>query len=115
MSNSIFPNIDIALTTGTSASPNTVDGIVGVRFVTLVRKKHRGKYYLQTVARYFDYPNPTSIMTVLKDQNLFLRDVYTAIVLGKVDTKLRILVFGKPTPLFELDTDQRTEVERLIY
>jgi len=111
----IFPNIEVALIHGVAISPNTSDGISGARFSTLVRKKHRGKYYLQRVIRNIDYPIPVDVMTIFRDQNIFLGDIYRVLMLGKVNPKMILLYYGRPRPAFELDPDQRPEEERLIY
>jgi hypothetical protein len=106
---SIFPFIEVIFI-GNSYR------ISDIRFETYVRKKHRGKYYLWEIYRIFHYPENISdgLNQIFKDQNIFMKDVYRTILLGKVNLKLVHEINGVFVPLFELDPDQTPEEERLI-
>lgn len=85
---------------------------------TWVRKKHRGKYYLWYVKRSFEYEKPQAIdasLVFMKDLQIFFADVYKVLLFGKIDPKIMHEHYGRTVPLFELDKNQDSEENRLIF
>jgi hypothetical protein len=110
----IYPDIKIAKAIIHSPG-NSVPNIFHIKFETYLRKKLRGKYYLQKF--YMECEIPTSDVNmelILGELNHFNAGVYKSIILGKVDLKL---IFpqhmGPARQVFELDPDQTPEEDRL--
>jgi len=104
----IFPQTDTVFIKDSFS--NLLSGVI---YLTWLRKKYRGKYYLQCVIRRINYSTPVEVMTALRDQYLFFSDIYNNLLFSKVDPKMMLISNGCERHAFELDTDQRSEEERL--
>jgi len=84
-----------------------------VRVESKVRKLHvDGKWYKSLFVReYREYRSIEPNMLAYHNYHNFLYDVYVFQLFGKVDPGLED-AYGEP--VFELDTDQRSEEERLL-
>jgi hypothetical protein len=110
----IYPEIKVsrAMIHGVGNSQSV---IFHMKIETYLRKKFRGKFYLQKFFRECEIQyQDMSLDYVIGELNHFNAGVYKTIILGKVDLKL---VFpqhiGPDKPVFELDPDQTPEEERL--
>jgi len=92
----IFPEVNIAISSG------------GIALSTSLRKEHDGVQYLQDFFK--------SMETHDRDQQIrligtFYKEVYLAIVIGKVDTNT---TDSSGEPLFHVDEDPRSEEHRIM-
>lgn len=93
----IFPEVMIS---------NTTDGFM---LFTQLRKKHRGKWYLQKFIRY--HTGALNMDDLCRSLHLFNADIYKAILFGKINPNVKHP--NTDEPLFPLDPDQRSEEERI--
>lgn len=105
----IYPEVKILLEV--CSAPRTTS----LSLETYIRLKYRGKYYLCKVCKSFDikagFNREVDIITSIEQ---FYSEVYRAQMLMRVDLKMVIGHYDPPVPVFELDTDQTDERERLI-
>lgn len=85
-----------------------------VEVITTLRKKHYGKYYLW----YFRYKSRIEYKSQADEaiNNLLeklRREVYFAMTIGKINTKLKYFENGVFRYVFEKDENQQSEEERL--
>jgi hypothetical protein len=117
MDKNIYPAIRVQIVTLKGGSGYLVGDSIRVTMESFLRKKHRGKYYLQRVWREDYVPiNADNFNDLIVDGvNRFHADVYRALILGKVSIKLEYPDHLEPVrKMFELDHDQRSEEERLM-
>lgn len=100
----IYPQIEIR------ESVNPQNGFTVIQFLTKLRKEYNGKYYIQNFYRRLEL-DPTIDIENHKNKTLlfFNSEVYLYIIAGEYSDKKDN--FGNP--LFELDLNQETEIERL--
>lgn len=86
-----------------------------LRLETYLRVKHRGKYYLWRFYRQTEFkPNLVYPGTeIFEAIEIFVAEIYRIQLFGKVNPKLMREDNGVMRPVFKLDTDQRSEAERL--
>jgi hypothetical protein len=83
-------------------------------FKTSLRKKHKGKWYFWNVTLNYYHKDDLMIDEMVRILNNFHSQVYQAILLGKLNPKIRYEIDGILQDIFELDPDQRSETERLM-
>jgi hypothetical protein len=75
---------------------------------TIVRKEHKGKWFRQLIVQRSIIPIGGNAEELIER---LISEVYKCLIFGKVDPKI-LRIDG--SSLFELDTDQRSEAERLM-
>lgn len=100
---SVYPNVFIRKNKFTDGSFNLI-------LETYLRKKYRGRYYLQQFYRNVFVNSDDAVLSFIEH---FHSEVYKSIILGKVDLKI---ISGIPPhrKIFNLDDNQISEEERLI-
>ena len=83
-------------------------------FATTIRKLHEGMWYLQAVFLAYKLdPNNIQASSILAWQ-AFQRELYKAVILGRVDPNIIRRGLVGEEPLYTIDPDQSTEEERVI-
>ena len=105
----VYPNVDIHFKT------DHVMGEIIMVMDTYLRKKHHGRYYFEHHFREVSiYSTPDRLRLMVDELNHFHAGIYKSGILGRVDLKMVIPGHWEPPKrFFELDTDQRSEEERL--
>jgi hypothetical protein len=106
----VYPNVSVKMF---SIQDKAISFVLVME--TWLRKKHRGKYYLQKFYNeYYIADNDNKDANIVAEINHFHSNVYKVIILGKVDLKLVFINhWGEDRNAFELDLDQTSEEERL--
>lgn len=111
----IYPRVKVDTVLLKGGRGHHIEDTWRVTLETYLRKRRGKKYYFQKHWKETFCPaHELCAASIADGVNRFHEDVYRSLILSHIDPRIVFPLYDPPLPAFEVDSDLRTEAQRLL-